>query len=474
MLPARATTRPTRLRRSSSGAATNRTAGYNLTYECRLLRGAQRRAHSRGHALGGRASIPALRLSEAVLEPRVGGHIFQARSVDLGGNKDASPAWHTWWIHPPPPDVTPPDTEILSGPDAVTVLTSATFTFTGSDNQTPTESLTYQCRVDGGTWATCTSPHTVNGLAPHPEHSFQVRAVDLSGNLDDVNMAVDNPSAPDPLDPSDGVPAAYVWRGRRAGLEDRLLRPEDHAEHHRQQQPRRLSRARPDRRRGQHHHRPERQDGRRQVDRRRDPQQRLRLSDDQEWAPQGLRLGRHAQHGREVQHHRGRHGPAEQEAGIRLGEQTSPEDATSLRPSRHRLPVERRREHRPVEHARLQHARRLDQQRRQGQRRHREHDRRHERRGGLDRAREQNLIEGNDIAVASKAGVLLEGALDNTSGTTHRGDRNRRHHRRDDPGHGRHRVERQPRRGQPHLRSAAPRSRSRSRARTRWSTTSAS
>ncbi|HEV2951147.1 MAG TPA: right-handed parallel beta-helix repeat-containing protein, partial [Actinomycetota bacterium] len=52
-------------------------------------------------------------------------------------------------------------------------------------------------------WTTCSSPHTVNGLTP-AEHVLQVRAVDLAGN-------VDNPSAPDVNDPSDGVPAAYVW-----------------------------------------------------------------------------------------------------------------------------------------------------------------------------------------------------------------------------------------------------------------------
>jgi CSLREA domain-containing protein len=194
----------------------NRTAGYNLRFECRTYYD-QLNDHLT------RSDIPDT-VEWGPCEPPKqysnlphGGHIFEVRSIDLVGNKDLSPAWHAWWIHPPPPDTTPPDTEILSGPDLTTVQTSATFTFTGSDNQTPIEALTYQCRLDGAmaapgepAWTDCTSPHVVNGLSP-AEHVLQVRAVDLSGNFDDVNGNVDNPSAPDVNDPSDGVPAAYVW-----------------------------------------------------------------------------------------------------------------------------------------------------------------------------------------------------------------------------------------------------------------------
>ena len=59
-------------------------------------------------------------------------------------------------------------------------------------------------------WTVCTSPYVVSGLSP-AEHVLQVRAVDMSGNVDDVNGNVDNPGTPDALDPTDGVPAVYVW-----------------------------------------------------------------------------------------------------------------------------------------------------------------------------------------------------------------------------------------------------------------------
>ncbi|SDU18316.1 parallel beta-helix repeat (two copies) [Jiangella alkaliphila] len=193
----------------------NRTAGENLTFECRTY-------HEEFNDELTPEDIPGTVEWGPCESPKQyaglahGGHIFQVRAVDLVGHKDLSPASHTWWIHPPPPDTTPPDTEVLTGPDPTTVQTSATFTFTGSDNQTPIDGLTYECRLDGAmdagepAWTDCTSPHVVNGLTPG-EHVLQVRAVDLSGNVDDVNGAVDDPAEPDPLDPGDGVPAAYVW-----------------------------------------------------------------------------------------------------------------------------------------------------------------------------------------------------------------------------------------------------------------------
>jgi parallel beta-helix repeat protein len=192
----------------------NLTAGYNLSYECRSY-----------YEELNDSLTPADMPSEAELpfEPCAapeqytnlgyGGHIFEVRSVDLAGNRDVTPAWHAWWIHPPPPDVTPPDTTIASGPDLTTVATTAIFAFTGSDNQTPLEELAFECRLDGAMeageplWQSCSSPYqvVVSNPAALTEHVLQVRAVDQSGNFDDVNGTVGD-ALPD------GVPAAYVWK----------------------------------------------------------------------------------------------------------------------------------------------------------------------------------------------------------------------------------------------------------------------
>jgi hypothetical protein len=90
---------------------------------------------------------------------------------------------------PPPgggPDTTPPDTSLTGQPQAATQSTSASFTFTGSDNVTATGSLTYECQIDvpdTSPWIACTSPRNLTNLAIG-SHIFRVRAKDAAGNVD--------------------------------------------------------------------------------------------------------------------------------------------------------------------------------------------------------------------------------------------------------------------------------------------------
>lgn len=82
-----------------------------------------------------------------------------------------------------PPDTTAPDTFLISFPTTLTTLSSATFSFTGSDNQTAAADLAFECRLDDGPFLACTSPTTYSGLADGL-HTFQVRAIDAAGNVD--------------------------------------------------------------------------------------------------------------------------------------------------------------------------------------------------------------------------------------------------------------------------------------------------
>lgn len=76
-----------------------------------------------------------------------------------------------------------PDTTITGGPPA-TFSYDPIFEFTGSDDVTPAESLTFECAVANFVdWAPCASPHTVSGL-PFGDHTFYVRATDGDGNVD--------------------------------------------------------------------------------------------------------------------------------------------------------------------------------------------------------------------------------------------------------------------------------------------------
>jgi hypothetical protein len=76
-------------------------------------------------------------------------------------------------------DTTPPNTAIDSGPgqDSSTQSTSATFTFSSD------EAGTFECAVDGGAFAACTSPFALNGLSVG-SHALSVRALDAAGNTD--------------------------------------------------------------------------------------------------------------------------------------------------------------------------------------------------------------------------------------------------------------------------------------------------
>jgi Lysyl oxidase len=80
-------------------------------------------------------------------------------------------------------NMTPPDTTITSGPPNPSTSSSASFSFTGTDDVTPTTSLTYECKLDAESFAACTSPKSYSGLSDG-SHTFQVRAKDAAGNVD--------------------------------------------------------------------------------------------------------------------------------------------------------------------------------------------------------------------------------------------------------------------------------------------------
>jgi hypothetical protein len=82
-------------------------------------------------------------------------------------------------------DTTPPDTYIVTAPEVFTSATTATFTFSGSDD---TAIAKYQCSLDGAAFADCLSPHAFSNLTPKT-YSFNVRAVDAAGNKDPTPAA---------------------------------------------------------------------------------------------------------------------------------------------------------------------------------------------------------------------------------------------------------------------------------------------
>src|SRR5688500_19390152 len=76
----------------------------------------------------------------------------------------------------PPPDTTPPETTIQSGPSGTVTETSASFSFTSSESDT---SCQYPLHLSTST--TCISPTSYSRLAAGT-HAFEIRATDTAGN----------------------------------------------------------------------------------------------------------------------------------------------------------------------------------------------------------------------------------------------------------------------------------------------------
>ncbi|HEX3256084.1 MAG TPA: sigma-70 family RNA polymerase sigma factor [Gaiellaceae bacterium] len=102
-----------------------------------------------------------------------GEHTFRVRAKDAGGTVDPSPASRSWSV-----DTAAPNTTITSGPKASTGSRSATFSFSSSES-----GVSFQCRLDGGSWQPCSSPRSYGGLKKGA-HVFRVRAIDAAGNVD--------------------------------------------------------------------------------------------------------------------------------------------------------------------------------------------------------------------------------------------------------------------------------------------------
>jgi hypothetical protein len=102
-----------------------------------------------------------------------GPHSFAVRVRDAVGNLDPTPADRSWTV-----DRTPPNTTIVTGPSGVMAVASASVTFTANEPD-----AAFGCSLDGGAFASCTSPANLPGLA-QGSHTFAVRAVDAAGNTD--------------------------------------------------------------------------------------------------------------------------------------------------------------------------------------------------------------------------------------------------------------------------------------------------
>lgn len=166
--------------------------------------------------IGGNDQCPSQGNTSCVTFNAVSGTIYR---IAVDGWSGATGTFNLNWTATL--DSTPPNTTIDSKNPSTTptFLTTMDFTFSGTDNLTPTPSLTFQCRLDGAAFTTCTSPKNYSGLAPG-SHTFNVRAIDLASNVDaspaTYTWTIDT-SAPDtsidakPTDPSTNTTAIFTF-----------------------------------------------------------------------------------------------------------------------------------------------------------------------------------------------------------------------------------------------------------------------
>ena len=103
-----------------------------------------------------------------------GDYVFTVRQIDVAGNVSPT-ASDTYTL-----DTAAPETSIDTGPAGTVATANVTFTFSSDD-----PSATFECNLDGSGFTTCSSPQDYDSLADG-DHTFQVRALDAAGNVDDT------------------------------------------------------------------------------------------------------------------------------------------------------------------------------------------------------------------------------------------------------------------------------------------------
>ena len=108
-----------------------------------------------------------------------GDYEFLVRAIDPAGNVQSIPTSFPWTVDNSLEDKTPPETAIVSKPTDPSGSPVASFTYSSNE-----PGSSFQCKLDGGNFNSCpTAGISYSGLA-EGAHTFQVRAIDSSNNID--------------------------------------------------------------------------------------------------------------------------------------------------------------------------------------------------------------------------------------------------------------------------------------------------
>jgi hypothetical protein len=144
-----------------------------------------------------------------------GAHVFRVKAVVKSVESAATS--YTWSVD----SVAPPAPSITAKPASLSNTTSPSFSFTDSE-----AGVTFRCRIDGSTYAACSSPLSYSGLA-QGAHTFAVQAVDATGNVSSAtswSWTIDSIAPPAPVldqkpsDPTAASSVTFSWSGSQAGV----------------------------------------------------------------------------------------------------------------------------------------------------------------------------------------------------------------------------------------------------------------
>jgi hypothetical protein len=107
-----------------------------------------------------------------------GDYTFEVRATDRAGNLGV-PATYGWTVEAGAPDTTPPQTTIEAKPPNPSASPTASFTYSSDEPES-----TFECMLDGSGFVPCPNAGVAYTDLGNGTHTFQVRAVDASHNID--------------------------------------------------------------------------------------------------------------------------------------------------------------------------------------------------------------------------------------------------------------------------------------------------
>jgi hypothetical protein len=152
----------------NSAAFTYQSDELNSKFECSLAAGAAPDSFS---------SCPATGRTYTSLAN--GTYTFKVRAIDQAGNSQAGAAQLSWEVDNSLADTTPPETTIDSKPPDPSDSPSVSFAYSSNE-----PGSTFECSLDAGAFSGCATTGITYGGLGSGAHSFQVRAIDPSTNVD--------------------------------------------------------------------------------------------------------------------------------------------------------------------------------------------------------------------------------------------------------------------------------------------------